>query len=113
MKEYVILHDGVYQITGTRVLLDVIVHKWNEGASPESIRESFPSLSLLEVYGAIVFYLENKETVDEHLRQAAIIEDEIERKHREATKDDPFYRRIRKLWADRQTDSTPAGTTQQ
>ena len=35
-----------------------------DGAAPETIVKSFPSLSLEQVYGAITFYLANKPDLD-------------------------------------------------
>jgi hypothetical protein len=38
------------------------------GSSPESIAESFPVLSLEEVFGAIAYYLANQTEVDQYLQ---------------------------------------------
>jgi len=80
-KEYVTKVEGAYRITDTRVSLDSIVYAWRDGASPETIREMFPVLTLEEVYGAVTFYLANQEEIDEYLRQAKI---EFEAKRRES-----------------------------
>jgi uncharacterized protein (DUF433 family) len=63
-KDYVEERDGGYYVAGTRVSLDSIVECFNEGLSPEAIREEFETLSLLQVFGAITFYLENQAAVD-------------------------------------------------
>jgi hypothetical protein len=42
---------------------------WLEGESPESIAQNFPLLSLEQVYGAIAFYLANRELVDAYLKK--------------------------------------------
>ena len=68
MELYVEQRDGGYYIVGTRISLDSVVHPFKNGASPESILRSFPLLRSLEkVYGAIAFYLANKEAVEAHL----------------------------------------------
>lgn len=69
-KDYVELVDGVYRVAGNRVSLDSIVACFEEGLSPESIVESFPTLTLEETYGAIAFYLGNQAELDAYLRQA-------------------------------------------
>ena len=56
-KDYVEKRDGAYRISGTRVSLDSIVYAFWRGAAPESIAQSFPALTLEEVYGAIAFHL--------------------------------------------------------
>ena len=68
MESYVERRDGGYFVSGTRVSLDSVVIQFRNGRSSEAILESFPALgSLVRVYGAITFYLENTREVDEYL----------------------------------------------
>ena len=69
-KAYVEQKDGGYWITGTRISLDSIIAAFNRGAAPETIRRSFPLLSLEEVYGAITFYLAHENEVDDYLQRS-------------------------------------------
>ena len=69
MKSYVEKREGVYYVAGSRVSLDSLVYVFQNGASPESIREGFDSLTLEEVYGAIAFYLANQAEVDSYLAE--------------------------------------------
>ena len=55
-KEYVEYRDSGYWIAGTRVSLDSVVYAFLDGLSPESIVESFDTLMLEEIYGALAFY---------------------------------------------------------
>jgi uncharacterized protein (DUF433 family) len=73
MNDYVENHDGGYWISGKRISLDSVVYAFQRGQSPESIRSSFPLLTLEEIYGAIAFYLANQDNVDK-----SILEDEAE-----------------------------------
>jgi uncharacterized protein (DUF433 family) len=67
-------HD-VMRVGGTRVPLESIVYPFREGRSPESIRQSFAALTLEDVYGAIAFYLANRDEVDTYVaRQEALVE---------------------------------------
>lgn len=68
-RQYVEQIEGAYHVTGSRVSLDSIVYAFLSGQSPESIAESFPTLSLEQVYGAITFYLANKSEIDAYLRE--------------------------------------------
>ena len=61
-----------YRVAGTRISLDSVVINWLNGESPESITENFDSLTLEQVYGALAFYLGNRDEVDEYLRQGEI-----------------------------------------
>ena len=69
-RVYIDQRDGGYWITGTRVSLDSIVEAFNRGAAPETIRRSFPLLSLEEVYGAITFYLAHEKEIDQYLQRS-------------------------------------------
>lgn len=64
---YVESRNGGYYVSGSRVTLDSIVYAFRRGASPETIRGSFPTLSLEQIYGAIAFYLSKQSEIDEYL----------------------------------------------
>src|SRR5437867_9634994 len=63
-KEFVECRVESYYLVGSRVPLAVIVREFQRGESPEAIRLHYPTLSLEQVYGAITFYLGNKEEVE-------------------------------------------------
>ena len=69
-QDYVDQHDGGYWVAGTRVSLDSVVYSFWEGLSPESIVDSFETLTLEEVYGAIAYYLRHRTEIDAHLKQS-------------------------------------------
>jgi uncharacterized protein (DUF433 family) len=58
-QQYVEERVGGYYLAGSRVSLASVIPAFREGASPETIRQNFPSLSLGQVYGAIAFYLDH------------------------------------------------------
>ena len=66
-SDYVERRNGGYYVSGIRVSLDSIVYSFNEGHSPEAIREDFPALKLSQIYGAIAFYLDHKPEIDKYL----------------------------------------------
>lgn len=68
-KQYVERRGEGFWIEGTRVSLDSIVYSFLNGESPESIAQNFPLVSLEQVYGAVTFYLANRELVDEYLQK--------------------------------------------
>ena len=67
---YIEERNGGLYVTGTRVSLDSLVIRFHEGTSPERIVQSFPTLKLSQVYGAIAYYLENQEMVNEYITKA-------------------------------------------
>jgi uncharacterized protein (DUF433 family) len=68
-KEYVEQRDGGYFVAGTRVSLDSVVYAFLRGESPEGIADSYPALTLEEVFGALSFYLANRESIDQYLSE--------------------------------------------
>jgi uncharacterized protein (DUF433 family) len=91
-KEYVELRDGAYYVEGTRVSLDSVVQAFLRGESPEGIAESFPALNLEQVFGALTFYLANREAVDRYLLEG---KQKFEVMRREAQRKNPaLYARL-------------------
>ncbi len=70
VKQYVEQRGEGYWIEGTRISLDSVVYAFLNGDAPENIAQDFPLLSLEKVYGAIAFYLANRELVDMYLKQS-------------------------------------------
>lgn len=67
-KSYVHLDDqDIFRIGSTRISLESVVHAFLQGHSAEAIRDQYPELSLEEVYGAIAFYLANRNEVHQYL----------------------------------------------
>lgn len=91
-RSYVDHRDGGYWVAGSRVSLDSIVYAFREGQSAESIAQSFPAISLEAVYGAITFYLANREVIDDYLSHARA---EYESQRKAARDADPaFYQKL-------------------
>jgi uncharacterized protein (DUF433 family) len=72
--------DGRYRVSGTRVLLDLIVYAYHQGETPERIVQMYPTLTLDKVYLAIGYYLRHREIVDNYIQ---IMEEEAEQLQRE------------------------------
>jgi uncharacterized protein (DUF433 family) len=60
---------GVIRVGKTRVPLDTVIYAFDEGASPEEIVMSYPTLKLDEVYAVVSYYLHNRTEVDAYVRQ--------------------------------------------
>lgn len=72
--------DGRMRVSGTRVLLDLIVDAYRRGETPEHIVQMYTTLTLDQVYLAIGYYLRHREAVDAHIRR---MDEEAERLRRE------------------------------
>jgi uncharacterized protein (DUF433 family) len=82
-KQYIEQRDEEYWLEGTRISLDSVVYSFLNGESPESIAQNFPILSLEQVYGAIAFYLANRELVDAYLKKGEAEFQELQQSCRE------------------------------
>ena len=66
---------GAMRVGSGDVPLDSVVAAFHQGHSPEMIRRQYPSLTLEQVYGAVAYYLANRDEVDAYLnRQDALWE---------------------------------------
>jgi uncharacterized protein (DUF433 family) len=91
-KVYVEKIGDVYRVAGTRVSIDSVVYCFWNGESPESIVQSFPTLTLEQVFGTIAYYLDHQEEIDDYINQG---ESEYEVKREAARKADPmFYQKM-------------------
>jgi uncharacterized protein (DUF433 family) len=91
-KEYVEQRNGGYYVAGTRVSLDSVVLAFLRGESPEGIADSFPALAMENIFGALSFYLANRDLVDEYLREG---DQEFNALREEARRQSPaFYAKL-------------------
>jgi uncharacterized protein (DUF433 family) len=76
--------QGGLRVSGTRVLLERIVHAFEDGATPEGIVQSYDTLQLADVYAVLTWYLRHKAEVADYLRrrteEAEVIRRTIEAK---------------------------------
>jgi uncharacterized protein (DUF433 family) len=94
MHCYIEERDGGYYLSGTGVALDIIVHAFQDGESPEGILRSFPMAGpLVRIYGAITFYLENKEKVEAYLEDQERLWGALSKERAKSA--DPLMNRLR------------------
>ena len=70
---------GVLRVGGTRVSLDSVVYAFDEGATPEDIAQSFPTLDLAAIYSVIGYYLQHRAEVEEYLARRTVEREELKR----------------------------------
>lgn len=64
------LADDDIRITGTRVGIETVLDDYiHRGQSPEAIAQTYPSVTLEQVYATILYYLHNKEAVSNYLEK--------------------------------------------
>jgi uncharacterized protein (DUF433 family) len=100
-NQYVDQREEGYWVAGTRVSLDSIVYAFLDGQTAESIAQSFPVLTLEQVYGAIAFYLANRSEIDIYLTQVSFDFEALRQAARDA--DPMFYQKLADARRQRQT----------
>jgi uncharacterized protein (DUF433 family) len=59
---------GAVRVGKSRVLLELVIRAFEDGASPESIVQRYSTLSLADVYSSIGYYLRHRPEVEAYLR---------------------------------------------
>jgi uncharacterized protein (DUF433 family) len=74
---------GGLRIGDTRVLLELVLRAFQDGATPEAIVQRYPTLGLVDVYAVITHYLQHREELDCYLtereRRAGEVRERIEK----------------------------------
>jgi uncharacterized protein (DUF433 family) len=60
--------NGAIRLTGSRVALEIIVSRIQEGLTAEEINDCFPSVSVEHIAGVMAWYENNRAAADEYVR---------------------------------------------
>jgi len=71
--------QGGIRVGDTRILLELVIDAYREGATPETIVRWFDSLQLGDVYAVISYYLKHKDEVEDYLRRREDLAAEVRR----------------------------------
>lgn len=91
--------DGSIRVGSSRVTLDSVVREFTSGATVEQIQDDFPTLSLREIYGAIAYYLDHEDRVEEYLQRRDEEAVQVRRETEDRPRSDALRRRIRERYA--------------
>ncbi len=83
--------DGTVRVTGSRVTLDTVVSAFKRGNTAEQIQDSFPSLTLSQIYGVIAWYIDHQDEAEEYLKERQTEADAI----RQEIEGEPKYAEFR------------------
>ncbi len=60
---------GVLRVGKSRVFLELVMHAYHLGESPEGIVDMYLGLELADVFAVIAYYLAHRAEIDEYLRE--------------------------------------------
>jgi uncharacterized protein (DUF433 family) len=69
--------DGTIRVGSTRVILDLVIDAYRQGATAEAIVERYPSLLLADVYLVLGYYMQNRAKIDTYLQKREAEAEEI------------------------------------
>jgi uncharacterized protein (DUF433 family) len=74
--------DGAIRIGQSRVLLELVIRAFQDGATAEEIALRYPTTTLPDIYAVIAYYLRHPDVVEQYLtqceQQAAAVRSQIE-----------------------------------
>ena len=76
--------QGAVRVGETRVLFDLVIRSYLRGDTPEDIVREYPTLNLADTYGAIAYYLQHRDQVEEYLQRREEQATEVRNKLQEA-----------------------------
>ncbi len=65
-------------IKGTRTPVRAIVETWRMGVAPEEIPKGMPHLSLAQVFGALTYYSDHQEEINDYIERNRIPDELID-----------------------------------
>lgn len=61
--------SGVLRVGQSRVLVDLVIRAFQDGATPEAIAQRYPTTTLADIYAVIAYYLRHREDIDAYLSE--------------------------------------------
>ena len=81
--------SGVLRVGHSRVLVDLVIRAFQDGATPEAIAQRYHTATLADIYTVIAYYLRHREDIDAYLvereRRAQEVCQRIERHQEDLT----------------------------
>jgi uncharacterized protein (DUF433 family) len=61
--------SGAVRVGNSRVLLELVVRAFQDGATPEAIVQRYPTTSLEDVYAVVAYYLRHRAEIEQYLAE--------------------------------------------
>ena len=74
-NEYIERRKEGFYLIGSRVPIDAVVWGYSNGEDPETIQANYPTLTLEQVKGAISYYLDHRDEVDQAIAEGRRVEE--------------------------------------
>lgn len=78
---------GGLRVGKSRVLVELVIRAFKDGATPEAIVQRYPTATLTDIYGVLAYYLRHRSEMEAYLmtreRQAQEVQERIEGQQRD------------------------------
>src|SRR5439155_16835110 len=71
---------GALRVGASRVLLELVIRAFQDGATPETIVQRYSTLALADVYAVIAYYLRHRSEVEEYMTRREQNAEEVRRR---------------------------------
>lgn len=68
---------GALRVGDSRVLLELVIRAFQDGATPEAIVQRYATLELRDVYAVIAYYLRHRSEVEDYLARREQVAEEV------------------------------------
>ena len=72
--------SGGFRVGTSRVLLELVIHAFEDGATPEAIFQRYPATSLADIYSVLAYYLRHQEEISAYLAKREQKAEEVRRR---------------------------------
>ncbi len=69
--------SGALRVGESRVLLELVIRAFQDGATPETIVQRYSTLALRDVYAVVAYYMRHPSEIDDYLRQREQLGDQV------------------------------------
>lgn len=78
---------GAIRIGDSRVLLELVIRAFQDGASPETIVQRYSTLSLSDVYITVGYYLRHQQEIESYLNERERLAESVRQRFSEIQPD--------------------------
>lgn len=71
---------GAIRVGDSRVLLELVIRAFQDGATPETITQRYSTLALPDVYAVVAYYLRHQSDVEAYLSQREQAAEEVQQR---------------------------------
>jgi uncharacterized protein (DUF433 family) len=61
--------SGALRVGSSRVLVELVIRAFQDGATPEAIAQRYPTATLADIYAVIAYYLGHRNELDAYLAE--------------------------------------------